>query len=136
VLTGCRLVTYFNGGTAGSGILLDAAVTASSPYVLCSSQLAALLGAVCTRTTNLTFNGDDAIAIECGGVNVDVVGQIGVDPGDGWGSGDASTLNHTLRRRCPAAADPDGSNAFEPSDAWEALPVDTFDGLGQADCGD
>jgi hypothetical protein len=134
-LTGCRLVTYFNGATMGTGIALDGALAAGSTYVLCSSALGPQLESVCTRTTNLTFNGDDVVALECGGTALDVIGQVGVDPGDAWTSAEASTLNQTLRRLCTASlGDRDGSDAFDPAAEWAALTVDTFDGLGAADC--
>ena len=31
------------------------------------------------------FNGDDAVALSYNGVNIDVIGQIGFDPGSSWG---------------------------------------------------
>jgi predicted extracellular nuclease len=134
-LTGCRLATYFNGATMATGITLEGSLTAGSTYVLCSSGLGPVLETVCARTTNLTFNGDDAVALECDGTVLDVIGQIGVDPGDAWTNGETSTLNQTLRRRCTASlGDRDGSNAFDPAAEWAALPIDTFDGLGAAEC--
>jgi hypothetical protein len=134
-LSGCRLVTYFNGAASGSGIALDGALEKGGVTTLCSTALAALLGAPCDRATNLTFNGDDAVALECNGATLDVIGQIGVDPGDAWSSGDTSSLNQTLRRRCGApAGDPNGADAFEPALEWLAFPTDTFDGLGLAEC--
>jgi hypothetical protein len=132
---GCRLVTYFNGSSSGSGIALDGSLSSGGTYVLCSTSLATLVGSACHRATNLTFNGDDALALECDGMLLDVIGQIGVDPGDGWGTGDASTLNHTLRRSCASSSgDRDGSDSFEPASEWSAFPADTFDGLGQTEC--
>lgn len=134
-LTGCRLATYFNGATTGTGIALEGSLPAGSTYVLCSSGLGSLLETACTRTTNLTFNGDDAVALECDGTTLDVIGQIGVDPGDAWTGAQGSTLNQTLQRRCAASlGDRDGSDAFDPAAEWTALPVDTFDGLGTAEC--
>jgi hypothetical protein len=133
---GCRLVTYFNGSSSGSGIALDGALSAGNAYVLCSTALATLVGSACHRATNLTFNGDDAVALECDGMLLDVIGQIGVDPGDAWESGDASTLNRTLRRTCASSSgDRAGSDPFDPASEWSAFPVDTFDGLGHAECG-
>ena len=133
-LAGCRLVTYFNGSLTGSGIALDGVLARGAVTTLCSTALAALLGAPCARATNLTFNGDDAVALECDGVTLDVIGQLGVDPGDAWGDATASTLNQTLRRRCASGADADGSDAFEPARDWLALPLDTFEGVGVAEC--
>jgi hypothetical protein len=134
-LTGCRLVTYFNGGASGSGIALEGALSKGHVTTLCSTALAALAGEACHRATNLTFNGDDALVLECDGKALDVIGQIGLDPGDAWGSAEASTLNRTLRRRCQASAgDANGSDAFEPAIEWTALETDVFDGLGVAEC--
>jgi hypothetical protein len=119
----------------GTGIALEGSLGAGETYVLCSSGLGPLLETACTRTTNLTFNGDDAVALECGGTLLDVIGQIGVDPGDAWTSGEASTLNQTLRRLCPASlGDADGSDAFDPTEEWTAHAIDTFDGLGSQEC--
>jgi predicted extracellular nuclease len=134
-LSGCRLVTYFNGSSSGSGISLDGTIAAGAVTTLCSTALATVAAERCARATNLTFNGDDAVALECAGELLDVIGQIGVDPGDAWTSAEASTLNQTLRRRCSASAgDPNGSDAFDPSGEWTSLATDTFDGLGVAEC--
>jgi hypothetical protein len=77
------------------------------------------------------FNGDDAVELVCGEVTYDVIGQIGLDPGSEWGSGDTSTRDSTLRRKCSVTSgDPDGSDAFDPAEEWEGFSKDTLDGLG------
>jgi predicted extracellular nuclease len=135
-LDGCHLVTYSNGSATGGSVTLGGAVPQGSVYTLCSTTLASLLGDLCSRTTNLSFNGDDAVALECEGKTVDVIGQIGVDPGTAWTGPSGSTVNGTLRRRCDRfAADPDGTDPFDPDLAFTPLPVDTFDGLGDPACG-
>jgi hypothetical protein len=135
-LDGCRLVTYSNGSLTGASITLSGPVAQGAVYTLCSTTLAALLGEVCDRTTNLSFNGDDAVALECEGETIDVIGQIGVDPGTAWTGPSGSTVNGTLRRRCDLfAADPDGTDPFDPDLAFTPHPVDTFDGLGDPACG-
>jgi hypothetical protein len=133
-LAGCRLVTYSNGALTGANIALDGVIARGGTYVLCSSSLATLLGDVCQRATNLSFNGDDAVALECEGTALDVIGQIGVDPGDGWGASDATTLNDTLRRNCATVGDPDGTDPFDPALEWQACGVDAFDGLDVNEC--
>jgi hypothetical protein len=134
-LSGCRLVTYSNGAVTGANIALDGVVAEGETYVLCSSSLASLVGETCQRATNLTFNGDDAVGLECEGMTLDVIGQIGVDPGDGWASTEATTLNETLRRKCAAAGgDPNGTDPFDPALEWTPIGVDAFDGLGMNDC--
>ncbi len=102
-LEGCRVATYFNGATSANGAALEGCCSKEST-VVCSSALAAQ-GAACSRTAGLTFNGDDAVALECEGVVIDVIGQIGVDPGTAWGTGDVTTADHTLRRRCDVTPD-------------------------------
>jgi hypothetical protein len=134
-LDGCRLLTYSNGSSTGSGLALSAVVPAGTVYTLCSSSLAALIGAACDRATNLSFNGNDALALECDGTTLDVFGQIGFDPGTAWLGQIGSTANATLRRRCASSADRDGSDGFDPDVDWLALPVDTFDGLADPACG-
>lgn len=135
-LDGCQLVTFSNGSAMGASIALAGNVAAGATYTLCSTTLAELLGAACDRATNLSFNGDDAVALVCDGVTLDVIGQIGVDPGTAWTGPSGSTLNATLRRRCDhLAPDPDGADPFDPDVAFTPLPVDTFDGLGDPACG-
>ena len=93
--------------------------------VLCSSTLATAQPTACDRGTSLIFNGDDALALSCAGQVLDVIGQIGVDPGDSWGLG--ATLDHTLRRRCDVSVGRrDGSTPFEIDAEWLTLGVDTF----------
>ena len=77
------------------------------------------------------FNGDDAVALLKGGVIIDVIGQIGLDPGTEWGTGLTSTADNTLRRKSTiTSGDTNGSNAFDPSLEWDGFAEDTFNGLG------
>ena len=45
------------------------------------------------------FNGDDALVLYRGSEIIDSFGQVGVDPGTAWVSGNVSTLDMTLRRK-------------------------------------
>jgi hypothetical protein len=132
-LEGCELNTYFNGKLEAARLALHGELAAGNFYVLCSSALASVQPERCDRSTNLTFNGDDALALVCDGVMLDVIGQIGVDPGEAWGGG--STADHTLRRRCTVVSGrQDGSEPFDPAVEWEALAADAFDDLGRRIC--
>ena len=54
------------------------------------------------RTATNWFNGDDAVVLRKGGASgpiVDVIGEVGFDPGTEWGFGLESTQDNTLRRR-------------------------------------
>ncbi|MEM9897966.1 MAG: ExeM/NucH family extracellular endonuclease, partial [Pseudomonadota bacterium] len=75
------------------------------------------------------FNGDDAIVLRKNGVIIDVIGQIGSDPGNFWPD---STQNKTLRRKSDITeGDSNGSDAFTTVPEWDTFDIDTFDGLGQ-----
>jgi hypothetical protein len=132
-LAGCELVTYFDSGSVRR-TELQGDLMSGDVYVVCS--LADLVAAgVCDRQTNLGFNGDDAVALECGGTALDIVGRIGEDPGAAWTVNGASTADRTLRRRCSTPqGDQDGTDAFDPSAQWLALPAGTLDGLSQSAC--
>lgn len=115
-------------GTLAAGDVLVVAHTSASAAILAVADV--------TTSTGVNFNGDDAIALTKGadpGTVVDVIGQIGfrpANPGE-WGTGNASTLDNTLRR--PAASetpDADGSDAYDPAATYAGFPQDTIDGLG------
>jgi uncharacterized protein len=79
----------------------------------------------------INFNGDDAVVLRHGGALVDVIGQIGTDPGSEWGTGDASTADNTIRRKVTVAVgDTVGDDPFDPATEWDGFPSNTFDGLG------
>ena len=62
---------------------------------------------------------------------MDVIGQIGFDPGTEWGTGLESTADNTLRRKGSIeAGDTNGGDAFVPSAEWNGFANDTFGGLG------
>ncbi|MEM1426221.1 MAG: lamin tail domain-containing protein, partial [Cyanobacteria bacterium P01_H01_bin.130] len=101
-LTGYSLEIYFNGNTSpGATITLDGNTVADGDVFVIAddgSDGAILAEADLTPTTSF-FNGDDAVVLRKDGDIVDVIGQIGTDPGSQWGSGDTSTQNNTIRRK-------------------------------------
>lgn len=136
-LDGCKVGTYFNGKAEATVVAtLSGTLEAGHVLTVCSSSLQEKLGAaVCAQVGNLTFNGDDAIAIACNGQILDVIGQPGVDPGTAWGNAANSTADHTLRRKCSVTSGKTStSTPFDPSVDWQAYPIDTFDGLGKRGC--
>jgi hypothetical protein len=133
-LDGCRVATFSNGSIRGSGPALAGELSSGKILVLCSSELAER-GVACKVVEGLRHNGNDAIALECDGIVIDSIGQIGVDPGTAWESEGVSTANRTLRRRCDVlTGDSDPSDEFNPSLEWQSFPEDTFEGLGRSDC--
>lgn len=131
---GYNVAIFFNGSTTpGATISLTGSVPAYGVYVLAhSSANPTLLLPKANQTSgSLNFNGDDAVALRKYGTLIDVIGQIGVDPGLEWGTDTTTTKDHTLRRKFSIiAGDPNGSDPFDPAGEWDGFPVDTFDGLG------
>ncbi len=128
-LAGYRLEVYFNGNTTPNGNFeLTGTVAPGDTFVFADEDLAEYAD----QTTNGSlWNGDDAIVLRDGDAVIDSLGQVGVDPGDQWGSGDTSTQNNTLRRQASVCAgDTDPADAFDPAAEFDGYPEDTFDGLG------
>ncbi|WP_330472986.1 ExeM/NucH family extracellular endonuclease [Terrabacter sp. C0L_2] len=133
-LTGAySLFTSVNGGTSTSSIPLTGTVQSGDVFVVGNSTSTndpAILAAD-QLSGSLTFNGDDAIELRKGSAVVDSIGQVGVDPGAGWGTEPVTTVDHTLRRKpSVTVGDPVSGDPFDPAKEWDAYPAGTFDGLG------
>jgi hypothetical protein len=133
------LAIYFNGSTiAGQTILLPGFIGPYDVYIIENS--AEGLGITADLSTiQLNFNGDDAVALRKAGTVIDVIGEIGLDPGSEWDDGTCSqgTQNGTLVRNSTVQfGDTDGSNAFVPSDEWTCYAQDDVSNLGvhTSDC--
>jgi predicted extracellular nuclease len=130
---GYTVQMYFN-GSAGVGLTipLTGSVADGDVYVLAhSSADPAILAQQDQMNGAGWFNGNDAVALVKGGAVVDVIGQIGSNPGTEWGTGLPSTADNTLRRKGSIeAGDANGVDAFDPSLEWNGFAVNTFGGLG------
>ncbi|MCB9454229.1 MAG: lamin tail domain-containing protein [Anaerolineaceae bacterium] len=137
---GYNVQMFFNGSSsAGLTISLVGVVAPGDVFVLAHSSAAAEILAVADQTNGAGwFNGDDAVVLLKGADVLDVIGQIGFDPGTEWGAGLVSTADNTLRRKSPiCSGDTDGSDPFDPAVEWDGFATNTFDGLGShtATCG-
>jgi hypothetical protein len=134
---GYNIQIYFDGSaTPGVTIGLTGKVADGDVYVVARSSASPSILERADQTASGTwFDGNDAVVLRKGNVRLDVIGQIGFDPGIAWGWPDHGTADCTLRRNY-CEGDPNGSNAFSPLGWWQAYPLDTFDGLGThtADC--
>ena len=88
---------------------------------------------LCDLTSpELKFDGDDAVGLFKNNVLIDMIGEIGVNPGNtGWQVGTGFTKDNTLRR---------GFDVREPTPywsisllQWDVLPIDDISGLGDHD---
>ncbi len=130
---GYNVQMHFNGNpVAGLTIGLSGTVTDGDVFVLAQSSANATILAQADQTNGSGwFNGDDAVVLRQGTTVLDVIGQIGFDPGSQWGSGVASTADNTLRRKTSVSGgDTFGADAFDPAAEWNGFATDTFDGLG------
>ncbi|VAW33102.1 VgrG protein [hydrothermal vent metagenome] len=138
---GYTLEYYFNGNTTAlTNIALSGVVADGDVYVVADNNAnATILAEADLISSSSFFNGDDTIILRNSGGIVDVIGQLGFDPGSQWGTGDVSTQNNTLQRmNTVCGGDSVETDAFVPAVEWNGFPQDTFTGLGShaANCGD
>jgi hypothetical protein len=123
---------FFNGDTAaGRTIGLTGTVADGDVFVLAHSAATFAASADQTASGTTWFNGDDAVVLRKNGVILDVIGQLGVDPGAEWGAGLATTADNTLRRKQSIlGGEANGADAFDPTVEWDGFALDTAGGLG------
>lgn len=127
------LEVYFNGSVNNTSLALTGTVAAGGTFIL--AHPSATLGVVPNVTTTVVnFNGDDAIVLRKGGSGgpvLDVIGQVGFDPGTQWGANDTTTLDRTIRRKIGVCqGDVTTTNLFFVQPEWDGFPQNTFNGLG------
>jgi plastocyanin len=128
-----ELRVFFNGNTdPGTTVALTGVIPAGDVFVFAEDSADPAILAVANQTFGgALWNGDDAAVLYQGEAVVDVIGQVGFDPGDEWGTGDTSTADNTIRREGDACTpDTDPSDAFDPAVSYTGYPNGTFDGLG------
>ncbi len=133
----CQLEFYQNGANTAQQPTLqldDEMLAAGGVFVVCQSNFGQ--PANCDQqSASVQHSGDDAVALVCDGSRKDVFGKIGEDPGSEWGSGQTSSVESTLRRKCSVLeGDTDGGDAFDPATEWDGAGPDVFDNLGQYNC--
>jgi hypothetical protein len=132
-LTQCSLRVYVNGAVSFTTILLFTTLLPGEVYVACSSQFNASCDL--TSTTLGSVNGNDAVSLVCSGVDQDIFGQVGNNPGTEWGTGTTGTADVDLRRNCNVlVGDRLGIDAFNPVFSWTGFPVNTSADLGTRFC--
>lgn len=131
---------YANGAATATNTQTFAAgtiIASGDVYVLRNGSAAnvAIIAAADITSSTCNFNGDDAIVLKKLGNILDVIGQVGVDPGTSWpvGSTAAGTLDHTLIRKLTVCS-PNATNlaSFGTDDAtseWTVYGIDAE--LGQ-----
>jgi uncharacterized protein len=130
---GYNVQMCFNGNaTCALTINLTGTVASGDVFVLAQSAANATILAQADQTNGSGwFNGDDAVVLRKGTTAIDVIGQVGFDPGTEWGTGLTSTADNTLRRKIGiVAGDSNGADAFDPAVEWDGFAQDSFARLG------
>lgn len=131
-----RLALYANGKPISesptNSLALQGTLAPGATLVLANPSASSEILAKANRTSgNLVFNGDDALVLYRGSEIVDSFGQVGVDPGTAWVSGNVSTLDMTLRRKATVTTGrTDATAPFDPALEYVAAPKDDASGLG------
>lgn len=127
---------YQNGSaTANATLGLTGSISAGGTYVIENSAESLMFSSANLSTASLVmqFNGDDALALKEGTTIIDVIGQIGFDPGSQW-AGTTCTLGTgeaVLRRNVTVqTGDNNGSDAFDPDTEWTCSATDDTSNLG------
>ena len=94
-------VQQFSNGaaTATASFPLQGTLASKAKFIIGRSELQTAIGAKVNQVATLAFNGDDALVLLYKGVPVDRFGQVGVDPGTGWGVAFNSSGNSLSRTK-------------------------------------
>jgi hypothetical protein len=127
-LSNCVINQYNNANTTVtySVALTGKTIGAHSTFVVCNSQQAVIATSLCGLSTSnqvMTFNGNDAMELVCGGTRLDLIGKPGANI--------MFAENVTLSRKCgTTVGDLDATDAFDPN-AWDNLGTNIYTDLGQ-----
>jgi len=131
---------FFNGSSvAGLTINLVGTVADGDVFVLAQASAGPTILAQADQTNGSGwFNGDDAVVLRKGTTVIDVIGQIGFDPGTEWGTGVTSTADNTLRRKGTIEAgrdadivlfDPDAQRIVRAVDLHHTSDYTAYEGM-------
>lgn len=131
-----QLRLYANGSSTPTSATLSGTLNSGSTIVYKNSS-ATIYGGAATANSALAFNGDDAIALYkiSTASFVDIVGNIGCDPGSAWTSGSFTTADKTLVRNASVCngitTDPATSCPFPTlASEWTQSNIDIVSNLG------
>lgn len=132
-LTEYVIYRFNNGSTTATDSLFpnETALAADSVWVFGNPGATAPILNESDTTHSMTFyNGDDALMIKHipTGDTIDIIGEIGVDPGSGWPVGTGATNNFTLIRKITIGQGQ--TNWAIGATEWDVYPIDMFDSLG------
>ncbi len=125
------LVKYINGSATPSGTrTLSGSIAPGDVYVISNNNSSAAIILASDDTTGfMNFNGNDAIELKQLTTSLDIIGQIGVDPGAiGWAVNSGTTTDKTIIRSKYAYKG--NVNWATAALEWNAYTIDMTDSLG------
>lgn len=124
---------YNNGAaTPTESETLSGMLQAGTSYVIAHAQADSDIQNVADHVSTITFfNGDDALELVHGSTPIDVIGEIGTDPGSSWTVGSGSTKEHTLVRN--SAITEGQLDWADGAGEWDAYGQNEFSYLGAHD---
>ncbi len=136
-LSDYRIFKSTNGGTSTGIFGLSGMLAQGAVYVIANSSADTIIKQQAdTLSGFFNFTGNDALALLHLTDTIDIIGQLGIDPGTSWIVDTASTIDHTLIRSFYTY---EGSNNWNNAvESWKAYGLDVFDSLGfhhTAPCG-
>jgi len=116
-LSGYSIDIYFNGSTSvGSSVSLSGSIPSCGTHVICNTGSNGSLLASSDQTSGgINFNGDDAVALMNGATMLDLIGNIGEDPGSEWSGVGGGTANEGIIRNsayCTGVTSDPGGTGF------------------------
>lgn len=136
-LSDYALRLYSNGAGAPSTTSALTGTLADGAVIVYKNSAATIYAGAATNLGAVNFNGDDAIELfnTTTATSIDVVGNIGCDPGASWSSGSHSTVNKTIVRNanvCSGALDTGNSPCDFPTltTEWAVFNEDDISNLG------
>jgi PKD repeat protein len=132
-LAGYSIKLYANGSSIANNTLdLVGILGAQSSTVIASPNASSsILGVADQASTICSFNGDDALVLTKNSVPIDVIGQVGSDPGTYWPVGSGSTLDHTLVRNASVNGPSSDWNVAQTQ--WTSYAIGTLTFLANHD---
>lgn len=131
-LTDYVIYRYNNGSTIATDSLFPQGILAAGDVFVFGNPAAnpAIMAQSDTLHSMTFYNGDDAISLmnKTTGDTLDIIGEIGIDPGSGWLVGTGSTNNFTLIRQFTYYQGE--TNWTIGATQWDVYPIDMVDSLG------
>lgn len=125
------IVRRFNNGSLEVSFsdTLQGMLAPGDTYLIADPDAGDFLIAASDMTSDITsVNGDDAIELLNRTVVIDVIGEVGVDPGEEWEVGSGSTENNTLvRKSFVQQGQLDWSIG---ANEWDVFAIDDFTHVG------